>query len=133
MRLLLALIISLVGAAAQAQEIARACESRYIFTHAAATGPVVVVPGTGQARIHFCGYAIVQKGQALNFQVIAGKGATCQTGTILLTPLIETPSDFQMTTRIPSIPPQQGTEGMSICLQTTGTGRLSGILFYSIF
>lgn len=125
----------LFGLAMQAkgQELQRTCENRYVFSHAVATGPITVVAGEAAKRVYFCGFIIAQASQSLGFQVTMGKGTNCATGTVPLTPMFETPSNFAMSTRIPATPPAPGSEGMSLCIQTSGTGKLSGILFYSLF
>jgi len=128
---LLMLLLLLCGSA-HAQTISRACDAATYFKHEIPTGPVVVVTGEEGKRIYFCGFMVTQKGNTLDLIVTVGKGDACQINTIQITPQLELPNDFALTNRIDYGQPI-GEPGASLCIQTLGAGKLTGVFYFTKF
>jgi hypothetical protein len=129
MRILLAALLLAMGLhGAQAQQ---ACNSIAPFRHDVATGPVNIVPGIGGQRIYFCGFVLNSKAATLDFKVWTGVGATC-TGGQDLSPIWSLPNGFALVSRVPTTGPS-GNLGDGLCIQTFGTGSLTGVLYYTQF
>jgi hypothetical protein len=130
MRLALAfliLIASIVPASAQ-----RPCDQTSTFQHDIATGPVEIVVGKPDQRIYPCGFMLTQKGNSLDFQMwSAVAGSNCVPVTFW-TPRMSLPTDVAFTNRIenagPSLPYNN-----SLCIQTFGTGSLTGAIYWAQF
>jgi hypothetical protein len=134
MRLILAIaFLALLAIPAQAQT--KPCDQIVMFQHAAATGPVEIVPGIDGQRIYPCGFMLAQKGNTLDFQMW-GAQDHCVGGPVLgatlFTPRMSLPTDVQLVNRIEHAGPSSQ-YGASICIQTWGTGGLTGAIYYAQF
>lgn len=128
-RLLLALgLLFALSFPAQAQ---RACDQATPFQHATATARTALIPGVAGQRIYYCGFMIAQKGQALDLQITYGTGVNCGTNThgSLVYSL---PNDFALVNRIENVGPHTDL-GESLCVQTFGTGALTGVIYWAQF
>ncbi len=130
-RIILAAIL-LVGLCGTA-EAQRACDKTTSFKHINATGPIEVVPAVADKRIYFCGFTITQKGNTLDMIVMVGQGVNCATNTVAITPQMEFPNDFALTTRAETVGPNSP-PGYALCIQTLGTNaKLGGLIYYAQF
>jgi len=127
----LALLLGLCGSA-QAQTVSRPCDAATYFKHEIPTGPVVVVTGEEGKRIYFCGFMVTQKGNTLDLIVTVGSGQNCSVNTIQITPQLELPNDFALTNRI-EVGQPIGPPGASLCVQTLGAGKLTGVFYFTKF
>jgi hypothetical protein len=123
------LLILVAPISAQAQT--RPCTNAVAFKHAAPTGPIEIVAGKSNERVYYCGFVLVERGTTLDFIMLTGTGTNCGTNTINLLSL-ELPSDVALVNRVESVGPASEI-GHSLCLQTSGTGKLSGIIYWAQF
>jgi hypothetical protein len=128
---LAALAFLCTGASAQT----RPCDHVSWFTHASATGPVELVPGIADARIYPCGFLLLQKGNTLDFQMWGAPAGGCGLGpggAENFTPQLSLPTDVQISTRIEKVGPSTAL-GHSMCIQTWGSGGLTGAIYWAQF
>ena len=111
----------------------KACDRMASFQHIVATGPIEVVPAKEGQRIYYCGFTIMQKGNTLDFIITIGQGTNCNTNTLQMTPQLQLPSDFALSTRQETVGPYSE-PGYAMCIQTIGsTGALTGLIYYAQF
>src|SRR4249920_2197070 len=123
MKYLLAVIALLAltsGANAQ-----HACDRMVGFKHAIPTGPVEIVPAVANQRVYYCGFTITAKGNTLDLILTTGTGTNCADNNTPLTPRMEFPNDFALSSRQESVGPYSES-GYAMCLQTIGQGTLGG-------
>ena len=136
MRLILAIaFLALLAIPAQAQT--KPCDKIVMFQHATATGPVELIPGIDGQRIYPCGFMLSEKGNTLDFQMWGVAASDhCVSGPVmnaeLYTPRMSLPTDVQLVNRIEHAGPA-GSYGFSLCIQTWGTGGLTGAIYYAQF
>ena len=96
-----------------------------------ATVGVSVAPVANQ-QISICGWNATAGAAAATFQLIAGTGATCGTGTITITPVIPLAINGNNTDHTGqawySIPPL-----FNLCVSITGTGPVAYNIYYAQF
>jgi hypothetical protein len=105
------------------------CNQFTRFNHAGPTGPIEVAKGDPAKRIYFCGFLLAQKGNTLDFHLLIGQGTNCSENPQQLV-YLQLPNDVQLSNRIEHVGPS-GDYGYSMCLQTTGTGLLGGVLYWA--
>lgn len=134
----LTLVLALAGLflvlpASPAAAQTRPCDRLVSFQHAEATGPVEIVPGKPNARVYQCGIVLAQKGNTLDFKMwTAQPGSNCTGGTSDLTPQFSLPVDVVMVNRIENVGPSSE-PGQSLCIQTLGSGGLTGVVYWAQF
>jgi hypothetical protein len=107
------------------------CDKTASFAYAAPTLDVLVSGVAGQ-RIYPCGFTVMQKGPALDFQLSTGTGPSCSLAKNNITPVYSVPNDFAVVSRIERVGPSSAV-GESLCIQTFGSGNLSGVVYYAQF
>jgi|SRR6516164_2905925 hypothetical protein len=126
-----ALFLLLFTAPAMAQ--ARQCDQAVGFQHATATGPVEIVPGIAGQRIYPCGFSLMERGAALSFRIFGAQpGTNCTVEGTTFTPTLDVPNDVQFNNRVATVGPASA-EGNALCIQTIGTGALSGVVYFAQF
>jgi hypothetical protein len=130
MRLILAIaFLALLAIPAQAQT--RQCTKITPFQHTTPTGPVWIVPGVQNQRVYYCGFMLAQKGNTLDFKIWFAADAGCvETGT--LGPTWSLPTDMAIVNRTEQVGPY-GPYGFGICIQTFGSGALTGAIYWEQF
>jgi hypothetical protein len=124
------LLLLLTCASAQAQT--KPCDNARYFQHTVATGPVLLVPGVPNQRIYFCGFVLAQKGNTLDFKVWSTDQPDCSTTLEAFSPQWSLPTDVQMVNRRETV--GNSTDyGAGLCIQTFGTGALTGAIYYAQF
>lgn len=122
------------GGSAFAQPVPRPCDKMVPFSYDGPTTVREIVPAVAGARIYFCGFTLLQKGNTLDFRITIGKGTACGTDTQYMTPQLQLPSDVQITTRAEMV--AQSTEpGFALCLEAPGASgsKLGGMIYYAQF
>jgi len=110
----------------------RPCDQVTPFQHATPTGPVEIVPGIANQRIYFCGFSIAEKGPTLDLKIWSGGGVLCAIGSKDLSPQWSFPNDFALVNRIEHVGPFSNV-GDSLCIQTFGSGALTGTIYWTQF
>jgi hypothetical protein len=107
-------------------------------TGASAAATTLVIPGVAGSNIHLCGWDVTATAIG-TFQLVAGTGATCGTGTINITAAHSlsaqnvlsssgaTPGRYSTPTPVAPNPP------LSICVIVTGTGPIQWTIYYTQF
>jgi hypothetical protein len=131
--LALAMGLGLTGALAQPAQ----CGRTAVGTSAAAT--TLVITGVAGQNIHLCGWDVTATAIA-TFQLVAGTGATCGTGTVnitaphsisaqnVLSSSGATPGRYSTSPPVPSTNPTP-----SVCVIVTGTGPVQWTIYYTQF
>jgi hypothetical protein len=125
-------IIVLLALMSGARAEGHACDKMAVFKHTAATGPVELVPAVPNQRVYYCGFTITAKGPTLDLVLTTGTGTNCATNTVPLTPQMEFPNDFALSSRQESVGPY-AEPGQAMCLQTIGVGTLGGMIYFAQF
>src|SRR5262245_35410246 len=128
-RLLVAFVACmLMASSAMAQ---RQCDKVTTFAYTTATGPVEIVPGQPGLQIYYCGFALANRGPTLTIKVWGGTVGTCAVVEDF-GPAWEFPNDLAIVNRVETVGPHTG-PSESICLQTSGTGSLTGAIYWAQF
>jgi hypothetical protein len=116
-----------------AQTQTRACDSQTPFQHLVPTGPVEIVVGKPGQRVYPCGFVLSQKGNTLDFKIWASPpGSSCGIDDEDFAPQMALPTDVQLVNRIPTVAGSTK-EGYSLCIQTFGSGALTGVIYWAQF
>jgi len=130
----LALAAGLVHDAALAQPAQ--CGRTAVGSSAAAT--TLVVTGVTGGNIHICGWDVTTTAAA-TWQLVAGSGATCGTGTVSITAahslgVTNVYSSSGATAGRYSIPqPPPPAAPINVCVIVGGTGPVQWTIFYAVF
>jgi hypothetical protein len=130
-RLLAGLLLACFALPAQAQG-PRVCDHESFFYHAIATGPVEIVPADAAKRVYSCGFFVTDKANTLDLTMMVGQGTNCATNQTVIFTLVF-PNDASMSNRIDYVGPVLGDLSYALCIQTTGTGTLHGIIYWAQF
>jgi len=122
-------LLILFAVPAQAQ---RQCDRIVSFVHSTATGPVIVVPGVDGKRIYTCGFSLAEKGPTLDIQIFTGAGPACAIGRLDQTPIFSFPNDATFNNRVDTVGPHSE-YGDALCIQTFGSGAITGMIFWAQF
>jgi len=107
------------------------CDQATPFNHQLPTGPVEIVPAQPNKRIYFCGFFVSARGPTLDMTVMLGQGTNCGTNTRQI--LFDNfPSDVAVSNRVERVGPA-GDPGYALCIQSSGTGSLTGLIYWAQF
>jgi hypothetical protein len=132
-RILILFILLSSAALAQTSTISpglRACSQQTAFLHNAATGPVAIVLGVAGQSIWYCGFVIAEKGNTLDLKVWASAAADCSSTNESFSPQWSFPNDFAFSTRVAETG-LYSNPGDTLCIQTFGTGALTGVIYWT--
>ena len=136
MRILIGGLLILFALVVPAKAQTKPCSDVSWFQHLEATGPVEIVPGKTDQRVYPCGFVLAQKGNTLDFQMWVAPMGTCDVGPTqsgnVLTPKMSLPTDVQLVNRIENVGPV-APAGYSLCIQTFGSGALTGAIYWAQF
>lgn len=136
MRILSILLFSLFSlSVAHAQQTPKllGCHQNISANSAAVASMAEIIPGIPNKKVGICGYVIIAGGTPANLQFYYGApGTNCGTGTTKLTEKINIAPNSTFFNRIPYVYSETPT-GQSVCIEITGTGTITYILYFQQF
>jgi hypothetical protein len=88
------------------------------------------VPGVSGQSIYYCGFVIAEKGNTLDLKVWASSAADCSVDSEDFSPQWSFPNDFAFSTRVAETG-LYSPYGHTLCIQTFGTGALTGVIYWT--
>ena len=113
-------------------DLATLCNKAQIYD-TATSNPTLLVSGTATAQIYVCGFTFWAPTTS-NVGLVYGTGPTCGTGQQKVTPLFQFTAGNGIADHVPiyqgltPAPPSN-----NLCLNTTGTGSVEAIVYFSQF
>jgi hypothetical protein len=91
----------------------------------------LVADPPGSSRVYVCGYVLNAGTAAGAGQLQGGTGGSCAGGNALLTGVLSLGINGVLVDPSPSFRGMQTAPGAGLCLVITGTGPVSGVLYYT--
>lgn len=129
MRVIAFLFLLLSIQCANAQPSAIACHHDSSDMAASAQPVTEIVPAIAGERVGICGYVVISINNAATIQFFLGTGTNCNGTKMIPSEGITMPNNSVLVNRLPNVY-SESPPGYAVCVQITGSGTISYILYW---